>query len=67
MKKQKIEIYDKLINHCLTDNIIKETYDLYIIKDITFKEWVIGMLDEEIELCLKKNVLQNNMRLKLMI
>jgi hypothetical protein len=38
--------YDKLINGLLESDRIKKIYDEYIIKDITFKEWVIGYTDD---------------------
>jgi hypothetical protein len=37
--------YDEIIDRLLKSEEIKKLYDEYIIKDITFKEWVIGHVD----------------------
>ena len=38
--------YDELVKRLLEADDIKKMYDEYIIKDITFKEWVIGQIDK---------------------
>jgi hypothetical protein len=38
--------YDELIKRSLESETIRELYDNYIIKDITFKEWVEGNIDD---------------------
>ena len=37
--------YDELITKMMDSPPIQETYNDYIIKDITYKEWVVGMVD----------------------
>ena len=37
--------YDELITKMMDDPPIQELYDNCIIKDITYKEWVVGMVD----------------------
>jgi len=41
-----IEKYDELIKKLMESKTIKELYEKYIIKDITFKEWVVGYADD---------------------
>lgn len=38
--------YDELIKRLLESEDIQNLYNGYVIKDITFKEWVVGMIDE---------------------
>jgi len=38
--------YDELLQKLMESERIQNTYNNYIIKDITFKEWVEGCLDE---------------------
>ncbi len=42
----KKDIYDELIDRLLKSEEIKKLYDSFIIKDITFREWVIGHTDD---------------------
>ena len=37
--------YDELIKKLMESKTIKELYENYIVKDITFKEWVIDYAD----------------------
>lgn len=39
-------MYDQMLKRCLESDKIRKIYDEYIIKDITFKEWVIGNVDD---------------------
>ena len=46
MKKQPTaDKYDILVEKMLESSDIQRLYNEYIIKDITFKEWVVGMID----------------------
>jgi len=38
--------YDEMLERLLKTKTIQDMYDEFIIKDITFKEWVVGNLDE---------------------
>ena len=38
--------YDELLNRMLEAKSFRDTYDECIVKDITFKEWVQGTLDD---------------------
>jgi len=38
--------YDTIMSECLKSDKIKKDYDDYIIKDITFKEFVQGHVDD---------------------
>ena len=37
--------YDELITKMIDNPPIQKIYNDYIIKDITYKEWVVGMVD----------------------
>ena len=41
-----MEEYNELIERLMESPNIQGLYDSYIIKDITFKEWVVGMVDD---------------------
>jgi len=38
--------YNTLIERMLASSEIQKLYDEFIIKDITFKEWVVGTIDD---------------------
>ena len=38
--------YDELIRQLMENPELQTTYDTCIIKDITFKEWVVGHVDD---------------------
>lgn len=38
--------YDELIKKLMETPDIQSTYEMCIIKDITFKEWVVGHVDD---------------------
>ena len=40
-----MDIYDRFLNDLMSSPTIHKVYNEYIIKDITFKEWVVGMVD----------------------
>ena len=42
------EVYDKLVEYMLKDTKTKENYEKYVIKDITFKEWIVGCIDDHL-------------------
>lgn len=43
---ENVDKYDELINRLMESGKIQTTYDNYIIKDITLKEWIVGMVDQ---------------------
>ncbi len=49
-----MDAYDELINRMLNDPDTKANYEKYIIKDITFEEWVTGACDDILFLYLKQ-------------
>jgi len=41
-----MDTYDQLLEAMLESEKIRKMYDEYIVKDITFREWVVDHLDE---------------------